>query len=264
VTSTSELDSQIAARREILDWFAGPLGCSLRAAETDCLRSLLPALYANRVLQIGALGHSDLFESCAAPSRTLLELPQVGRDCSLYALPEALPIQGDTQDLVVLPHTLDFAGDPHQVLREVERVLVPEGRVVIAGFNPLSLWGLWRFFRKGRRRQRAPWNAQFISLHRIKDWLKLLDFEVSHGDMLYYRPPLAGQNARDRLYILDKVGNRWWPMMAAVYILVAKKRVAGITPVDRRWRLKGLVPTGAAQAATRDAMRPAARQAGND
>lgn len=264
MTSTSKFDSRIAARREILAWFAGPLGRSLCAAETNCLRSLLPALYANQVLQLGALGQIDLFESCAAPSRTLLELPEAGRDCSLYAMPEALPIQGDSQDLVLLPHTLDFSNDPHQVLREVERVLAPEGRVVIAGFNPVSLWGLWRFFRRGRRRKGAPWNAQFISLHRIKDWLKLLDFEVTHGDMLYYRPPLSSQTARDRLYILDALGNRWWPMMGAVYVVTARKRVAGLTPVDRRWRLQALVSGRAVQSAARDAMRPAARQAAND
>ena len=29
-----------------------------------------------------------------------------------------------------------------EALREVERVLVPEGRVVIFGLNPMSLWGL--------------------------------------------------------------------------------------------------------------------------
>ncbi len=68
----------------------------------------------------------------------------------------------DSIDLVFLPHTLEFSADPHQVLRETERVLIPEGRVIILGFNPLSSLGLWRLFRRrgGRirnRRERSPY-----------------------------------------------------------------------------------------------------------
>ena len=44
---------------------------------------------------------------------------------------EALPFKNASLDLVVLPHTLELSFDPHATLREVERVLVPEGRVVI-------------------------------------------------------------------------------------------------------------------------------------
>jgi SAM-dependent methyltransferase len=55
---------------------------------------------------------------------------------------DALPFPNQSLDLVLLPHTLELARDPHDTLREVERVLVPEGRVVIVGFNPASLWGL--------------------------------------------------------------------------------------------------------------------------
>jgi len=137
-------------------------------------------------------------------------------------------------DLMLLPHTLEFADDPHQVLREISRVLTPEGHVVILGFNPFSLWGLWRLLR--RRRGSAPWNGHFLQLTRIKDWLKLLDFEIDRGSMLYYRPPLASETTMDRLHFLDKAGDRWWPMAGAVYLLVAKKRVVGMMPLRPEWR----------------------------
>lgn len=40
----------------------------------------------------------------------------------------------------------------------------------------------------------------------------------------------------DRLHFLDPAGDRWWPMAGAVYLLVAKKRVVGMTPLRPEWR----------------------------
>lgn len=167
----------------------------------------------------------------------------------MRAIPEALPFDSRCIDLVVLPHTLDFSADPHQVLREVERVLVPEGHMVILGFNPISLWGLRRLFTP-RSRRTGPWSAQFISLRRMKDWLALMHFEITGGSMMYYRPPLSNPGVLDRLFVLDRLGDRWWPMMAGVYLLVAKKRVAGMTPIRPQWRFQ-LVKNGLGQASGR-------------
>jgi SAM-dependent methyltransferase len=237
-------------------WFDQPLGRSLRAAEADRLRSTLSSLYASRVVQLGSIGGTELLHSCSAPTRILMEFPEPGRPCSVAALPEALPFDTSSVDLALLPHTLDFSTYPHEVLREVDRVLLPEGNVVILGFNPLSLWGLRRALRR-RGRGAIPWNAHFISLRRIKDWLQLLNFEVNEGAMLYYRPPLRSQVALDRLYVMDKIGNRWWPMAGAVYMLVARKRVAGMMPIRPRWRLQAIAggrlpqPTARGQFAAR-------------
>jgi SAM-dependent methyltransferase len=142
--------------------------------------------------------------------------------------------------VALLPHTLDFSDDPHSVLREVSRVLRPEGHVVILGFNPMSLWGVRRLV--ARRPLTPPWSAHFLRLARVKDWLKLLDFECTVGSMLYYRPPVAGETAMDRLYFMEKAGDRWWPLMAAVYLIVAKKRVFGMTPLPIEWKAR---PQGA-------------------
>lgn len=234
-----------------MDWFGSPLGLSLQACEANSLRSILPSLYATNVVQLGRLGNRDLFESCVAPRRILLDIPVGNGDCTLLAMPEALPFENNSINMALLPHTLDFSDDPHQVLREVERVLMPESHVVILGFNPFSFWGLKRKLTRKRKLQ-APWTGQFIGLRRIKDWLKLLQLEITHGDMMYYRPPFQSQTTLDRSYLLDKMGNRWWPMMGAVYVLVAKKRVEGMTPIRPRWKLS-VIPNGngVTEAATR-------------
>ncbi len=229
-------------RRRLRDWFEQPLGQSVQAIESHRLREVWPHLHGTAVLQLGYIGSMDLLDGCGAPTRIVLDLPDRAAKppaALVLGMPEILPFDTRSVDLVLLPHTLEFCADPHQVLREVQRVLTPEGCAVVLGFNPFSLWGLWRLL--VRRSGRAPWCGRFIQLPRIKDWLKLLDFELTRGSMLYYRPPLQNQALMDRLHLLDKIGDRWWPMAAAVYLLVARKRVAGMIPMRPAWRTRGML-----------------------
>ena len=153
---------------------------------------------------------------------------------------DALPFPSQSLDLVVLPHALELARDPHETLREVERVLVPEGRVVIVGFNPASLWGLRQ--RLGRcasawAAQRAlflPRAGEFIGYWRLRDWLRLLSFEVEAGASAATARRSRSQRWLERLDWMERTGDRWWPVFGAVYFLVAVKRVRGM-------RLVGLV-----------------------
>jgi len=155
---------------------------------------------------------------------------------------DALPFDSNSLDLVVLPHALEFARDPHLALREVERVLVPEGRVVIVGFNPSSLWGLRQWLGRGRQllasRARRPLflpsAGEFMRYRRLRDWLRLLSFEVEAGRFGCYRPPVAAEKWLTRFEWMERAGERWWPVFGAVYFVVAVKRVRGM-------RLVGLV-----------------------
>ena len=136
-------------------------------------------------------------------------------------------------DLVLLPHVLEFSANPHQILREVARVLMPEGHVVIAGFNPWSLWGVRRMFGRGSG---YPWNGRFIHLPRIKDWLALLGLEIVAGRMGCYAPPCAQQQWLDRFGFMESAGDRWWPIAGGVYFLQAVKRVRGMRLIMPRWK----------------------------
>lgn len=254
-------------REQVRRWFDTPLGRSLQAVEAHRLRDVLPSLYGTVGLQLGRVGKLDLLDACVAPARIVLDeaaapprpnrqIEQAltgARTAAVRALPEALPFDARSIDVAILPHTLDFAEDPHQVLREVNRVLSPEGHVVILGFNPLSLWGLRRLLAARPRPRPVPWSANFLRLPRLRDWLALLDFELTHGSMLYYRPPVQGESLMDRLYFLEKAGDRWWPMMAAVYLVVAKKRVPGMTPLPVSWKTRRLAGP-AAEPAVRGAL----------
>lgn len=180
---------------------------------------------------------------------------------------DALPLPNACIDLVVLPHSLELARDPHHTLREVERVLVPEGRVVIVGFNPTSLWGLRQRLGRIRRgmgfsRQQGlfmPRAGDFIGYWRARDWLRLLGFEVEAGRFGCWRPPLASEHWLQRFAWMDRVGDRWWPVLGAVYVISAVKRVRGM-------RLVGMVrgerrrPQAAPAVAARQQHQPVRRR----
>jgi SAM-dependent methyltransferase len=151
---------------------------------------------------------------------------------------EELPFASASIDLVVMPHILEFAHEPHQVLREVDRVLVPEGHVVITGFNPGSLWGLRQMMTRLGMAPFLPHSGQFIALPRLKDWLKLLSFEVNRGRFGCYLPWARSEKWLARWRFMDKAGDRWWPVLGSVYLLTAVKRVRGMRLIGPAWKRK--------------------------
>lgn len=185
-----------------------------------------------------------------ALSTLLPSLPAQALHCDF----DALPFPSQSLDLVVLPHTLEMAREPHDTLREVERALRPEGRVVIVGFNPASLWGLRQG--AGRWRQRLGWGGtlflpnegEFIGYRRVRDWLRLLGFEVEHSRFGCWRLPLRSEGGLSRLGWMDKMGAQGWPVLGAVYMVEAVKRVRGMRLVGlaRRQQMAGQASTAVA------------------
>jgi SAM-dependent methyltransferase len=157
-----------------------------------------------------------------------------GTGVAVQAEPEALPFATASVDLVLLPHVLEFAPRPHQVLREVERVLVPEGSVIISGFNPYSMWGVRRL--AARSSGAFPWRGQYLSVSRLKDWLALLGFETQAARFGCYAPAARQQKWLDRCRFLDRGGVRWWPVLGGVYMLHGIKRVSGMRLIAPSWR----------------------------
>ena len=154
----------------------------------------------------------------------------LGRDVILTNY-EALPFPSASLDLLVLPHTLELSYDPHATLREVERVLVPEGRVVICGFNPNSLWGISKSCKRGFSEV-----GDFIGQRRLRDWLQLLSFEVESTSFGCYRPAVKTERWLQRWAWMDEAGVRWWPILGSVYGMVAVKRVQGMRLMSPAWK----------------------------
>ena len=227
-------------RDNLCAWYRREPGRLLLEAERAQLDDALQDLFGYHLLQIGCPHPEYLLGASRIPHTVILDavVPEIEGASRLCGLADMLPIASDSIDVVVLPHTLEFEADPHQVLREVERILIPEGHVIILGFNPWSLFGVWRV---ARRRRKAPWRGQFISIMRINDWLALLGFDAVSLQLYFFRPPLKSERILRRLRFLDTLGERLWPRLGGGYTLVAKKRVATLTPLKPRWRTPQLI-----------------------
>jgi SAM-dependent methyltransferase len=210
-------------------WFATPLGTYLLKRELAWFDRTVADIFGYHAIQIGLPEYPFLAQSRIAARWTV----DYDAPAQLLADPHWLPFSENALDLVVLPHSLEFTSEPHQLLRETYRALRPEGQVVIAGFNPFSLFGAKRYF---GRETSPPWNGNFIALYRLKDWLALLGFEVTGGGLDAYAPPCRNPAWRSRFQFFESAGDRWWPIAGGVYYLRATKRVTGMRVITPAWQ----------------------------
>jgi SAM-dependent methyltransferase len=257
----------------LTDWLKTPPGEYLLAWERAQFDQAVSDIFGYHALQLG-LPELETLRANRMPHQWLAasSLSAAGRvtssadaSSSPSAAPKAafvtesgaLPFAASSLDLLVLPHTLDFSQDPHATLREVERVLVPEGKVVISGLNPTSLWGMRQ--RRARLYQRfggadlfLPESGEFIGYWRLRDWLRLLSFEVESARFGCYRPAFATEKWLSRFDWMDKAGQRWWPIFGAVYFLVAVKRVRGMRQLEPAWKTRKTAATAPAVVANKE------------
>ncbi|MDR1662019.1 MAG: class I SAM-dependent methyltransferase [Azoarcus sp.] len=218
-------------------WLQTPLGGYFAAWEQARLDAMLADIFGYNALQLG-LADVDLLRANRMPLHICAARtpPSGGTSAKVLVDETALPFASTSLDLALLAHVLEFSASPHHVLREVERVLVAEGSVVICGFNPYSLWG-WRR-RRARGRGQWPWRGQYLSAQRVRDWLILLGFEIQSSQFGCYAPPVSRPEWLGRWRRLDCVGQRWWPVCGAVWIMHGVKRVAGARLIQPNWREK--------------------------
>ncbi|MDH3413430.1 MAG: class I SAM-dependent methyltransferase [Gammaproteobacteria bacterium] len=203
------------------EWLRGSLGHYLLAREYAYYDNAVTDVFGYNAFQLG-LSEIDFLRASRIVLRCRVD---ANGTAGLRADFRDLPIASNSVDLILLPHVLEFSANPHQILREVVRVLVPEGQVVISCFNPWSLWGVRRLF---TRNGRYPWNGRFLNLPRLKDWLTLLGLEITAGQMSCYAPPFINQKWLERFAFMEAAGDRWWPIAGGIYFLQAIKRVRGV------------------------------------
>lgn len=214
--------------QSLSEWFATPQGGYVLAREEAYFDRTVGDIFGYNALQLG-LPEQDFLRSNRMPLRFSAGNQQ-GNDVRLCCT--ELPFGTACMDLVLIPHVLEFSEHPHQILREVERVLMPEGSLVISGFNPRSLWGLRRAL---GNKECYPWNGHFITLPRLKDWLALLGFEVVGGRFAVYAPPLQTAKWLERYTFMEAAGDRWWAVSGGIYFLHAIKRVPGMRLIKPQW-----------------------------
>ena len=226
---------------ELAEWLDTPAGRYVRNWEQQKVDGMVANTFGYHAVQLG-LPHWNLLAANRIPYQgrvcTYGSTQQVLQNAaSLVAEPENLPFDSQSIDLLILPHVLECSNSPHQVLREAERVLVPEGRLVISGFNPWSLWGAHERIPGLDPVMPVPAHMQ-VSLARLKDWFKLLSLEADRGHFGCYAPPCTSARWLQRWSFMEAAGDRWWPVCGAVYVVSAVRRVAGMRLVGPAWKEK--------------------------
>lgn len=238
---SSRVSSRVASLRH---WYRRPLGNLLAEAEQAALEVELPTLFGYHLMVIDPpWEHCRLQDSRISHHIIQSVEPLTHREAGLGGYTEDWPIMSDSVDAIILPHTLELTDDPHQVLREADRSLIPDGHLVILGFNPRSLWGVRRVLT--RKRQQMPWDSRFLSLNRIKDWLGLLGFDTLHCHYLFQRPPLQSRRLLEKMHLHGPSSGYGRKYLSASYILVARKRTVVMTPLSNlQRRRRHLFPVG--------------------
>jgi SAM-dependent methyltransferase len=239
-------------RTSLSGWFSTPQGAYVLDWELAQFDSAVDDVFGFRALQIG-LPEVDFLRQNRISWRFSLAL-EPGATVAADAL--QLPLESQSLDLVALPHVLEGHHNPHDVLREAERVLRPEGQIVISGFNSLSLWRVRQMF--SFRNDDPPWDAKYIGLMRLREWLRVLGFELNGGMFGCYAPPFRDKLWLERFGFMEKAGARWWPIAGGIYVVRAIKRVHGmriVTPAWRRERARRRALAAIPQRSRTDAMR---------
>lgn len=218
-------------------FFDSVTGRRLEQAEMAVLRQQLDDCFGARVLLLGAGTDERVLDALSAQRRHVARIADVqvqrrspvSRTHAVIADPGNLPYANDSFDLVVLFHALDLVARPHQALREVTRVLTDGGRLVVTGFNPWSLWGLWRLV----SRQRPLRDAGFINPVRMTDWLSLLDFRVTTTEFTGHRPSFLSGGSRSGVSLLRSVLRLVRMPFGTVWIIKARRQLpagSGLVP----------------------------------
>ena len=218
----------MTANNTLSAWLRTTHGQYLLRREQALIDDSVADVFGFHAVQLGLPEH-DLLRASRIPLRVAAGTEP---GAQVRASVDELPFDTNSMDLVLLPHVMEFHEHPHQILREVERVMMPEGHVIITGFNPRSLWGLRRHV--GPKNE-YPWCGKFISLPRMKDWLALLGLEVVGARFACYAPPLAHPGWLTRMSFLEPAGDRWWAVCGGVYYIEAIKRVYGVHPLKPAW-----------------------------
>lgn len=216
---------------ELVDlWFDSAQGQEVLRQERILCEQILPDMFGYHLLQLGFGQPRPLCESSPIRHRVYIAEKSVRAEGPLIVSGlDDLAVATDSVDVALLHHCLDFTLHPQRVLREVSRVVIPGGKIVIVGFNPLSLWGLWRLAKA--QSADVPWCGRFLSPYRVSDWLGVLDLHVDGYESTQFGLPVHSPRFVGLDQWLTHLGTRWWNHVGAVYVMVATKQVSRLTPV---------------------------------
>lgn len=218
--------------QQFAEWLKTPLGQELLTTEHNGLKSFWEYLHSDCLYTLGLKEQLSLTDNTKIKKNIILAPNKqiIGKHDVAQGQESILP---ESIDDIFLPHMLEFIDNPYQTLREVDLALRLDGHIIIAGFNPWSFWGLRRLF---SFKKKAPLSGTFRRASQIKDWLKVLNFQIIQCKYSMYRPPIPNKKIFTCLKFLEFLGKYFLPPIGGVYMLIARKKTFCITPIKEQWK----------------------------
>lgn len=216
-----------------LEWQDFPHGDYIRLGVERKIAQWLPRMFGYHMLKLGSL--SGQLDTSQSPIKHQICVAPFGAHVGVFAEIDELPFSENSVDACILSQCLEYHSDPHHILRETHRTLIPGGYIVITGFNPFSLTGLAHLLPFSS--QKLPWSGRFFTPARVKDWLDLLGFEIV-ADERFIHASLARGSRLSRFAPWRRFCKQYLRPMGSVYMLVARKRVTPLTPIKPKWHAR--------------------------
>ncbi len=223
----------IAICEQLESWYEKPAGQYLLGRERELVEQLLEQVFGYHQLQLGVSRKQPLGLENTLNHK--IYAGESGGGIGLVTEADSLPFFNDSIDVVLLHHALEFAENPHRLLREVHRVLAPRGHIIILGFNPLSLFGA-AIQARGVFPGSLWSGASPMGTRRLRDWLHLLGAEVDEVRHCFAVPPAGGERVFGYLRGCDEFLVRHGLPLGGVYAVRAQKQVSTLTPTRARWQ----------------------------
>lgn len=216
-------------------WHELPNGMLILKNIEQRLSPWWPRLFGYHLLKIGSL--SNQLRTTESPISHQVNVTRLGDNVHVCADIDDLPFQEHSVDACLLNHCLEFTVDPHHVLREADRVLIPNGHLILTGYNPFSLAGLNQLL--PHRRKKLPWNGRFFTPMRVKDWLHLLGYEILDDQRFLHANLHSSIDESGWMYSRwQRFAQKYLSSFGSVYLIVAKKRVHPLTPIRPKWKIR--------------------------
>ena len=248
------MKSKSEALEHCSDWYKTLSGQATLEKIDDLCAEVMSEIFGYYAIEEGVLsGQHDLlrhsriaagFSLVSSEGLELLEKNEIATKNSLALVStiEQLPLSTDNIDLVVATHALETSLNPHQVLREIDRILVPEGHCILIGFNPFSVANIGQTIRLGHQNKNSKYKMR--SVNRVRDWFSLLGFEVLDVNYMGFRPAIKSKKIFEKLSFLESWGDYAGPILGNMYVVHAKKQVIAMRPDKKVWKAPAVLKGG--------------------
>jgi SAM-dependent methyltransferase len=252
-------------------WYTTPMGARMAEDLAQCLGHLADDAFGYHAVMVGAVLPCEprlrirARTQVAATREELAETPLMAVQADF----DYLPIETESADLVIALHVLESTREPHDIMRELDRIIRPEGRVLIVGVNPVSLWNLKKIGQqtwqgKDKLAQSGYLAGQHRAAWRVVDWLRLLGYDVQSVEHLGGLCPTTRPRFYDKMRSLRTISSKWLWFMQGFYVIDAVRRVSTPTAIRPAFRLPRMMPNKTratvANQTTYQSMRPHKRQ----